>query len=187
MRRSSPPSPPQEGRKRQPRPNGFPAVSALILLWLVSGCGYRFVGTGDLPPGVTSVGIQAFQNRTTVVGVENTVTNDLVFEFTRAGRLPVVAPEDASVVMTGTIRTFRESSLSRTGTNTARERRATLSVEFVASRSDGEVLWQRVLSDSETYVVLPDNFGTQANRRVALEEVTRRLAEKAYYGITERF
>lgn len=160
------------------------AVAALMLL---AGCGYRFSGTGELPEGVTSIGVRTLQNRTAEIGLENVLTNDLSLEMTRSGRVTVTRPEEASAVITGTITSLREGNISRTGISTSRQRRVTLSVEFVMSDREGEVLWRRVLSDSEEFLVAGDSFSTNANRRIALDEISRRLAEKAYYGMTDRF
>lgn len=169
-------------------------IVRLLLLWggaiwvlAAAGCGYRFSGSGDLPDGLGTVGVRTLTNRTAEIGLENTLTNDLAFELTRSGRLEVVGPEAASVVLSGTIRSLRVSNISRTGTNTTREQRVTLSVEFVATDRDGESFWQRTLTDSEEYLVAGDSFSTRARRRTALEILSRRLAEKAYYGLTDRF
>jgi hypothetical protein len=163
-------------------------VAMLSVGWLLfSGCGYRFVGSGDLPPGITSVGVRTLENETSAIGLENQLTNDLVFELTRAGRLPVVRPEEASAVMSGTIETLRVRNLSRSSINTAQEQRVTLSVRFVVKNKAGETIWRRKLSESEEYLVGTDTFSTGANRNQALQTVTRRLAEKAHYGLTDQF
>ncbi len=163
-------------------------VAMLSVGWLfVPGCGYRFVGSGDLPEGITSVGVRTLENKTAEIGLENRLTNDLVFELTRAGRLPVVRPEEASAIMTGTIDTLRIRDLSRSSINIAQEQRVTLSVRFVVKNKAGETIWRRKLSESEEYLVGNDNFSTRANRNQALQTVSRRLAEKAHYGLTDQF
>ncbi len=162
-------------------------AGVLAVCFCLFACGYRFAGSGDLPEGITSVGVRTLDNRTAEIGLENLLTNDLAFELTRSGRVPVKRPEEASVVMSGTIRSLRVSNLSRRGSNVTREQRVTLSVEFVATDQDGETIWKRLLSDSEEYIVASDDFATRANRRAALESLSSRLAEKAYYGLTDRF
>lgn len=162
-------------------------LGVLAVCMFVFACGYRFLGSGDLPDGITSVGVRTFNNRTAEIGLENLLTNDMAFELTRSGRVPVKRPEEAAVVMSGTIRSLRVSNLSRRGSNVTQEQRVTLSVEFVAMDQNGETLWKRLLSDSEEYIVASDNFATRANRRAALESLSSRLAEKAYYGLTDRF
>lgn len=165
----------------------FRLAGVLAVCVFAFACGYRFAGSGDLPDSITSVGVRTFDNRTAEIGLENLLTNDMAFELTRSGRVPVKRPEAAAVVMSGTIRSLRVTNLSRRGSNVAQEQRVTLSVEFVAIDQDGETLWKRLLTDSEEYFVASDNFATRANRRAALESLSSRLAEKAYYGLTDRF
>ena len=58
----------------------------IIISLFFSACGYRFAGSGNLPEGIQTIAIDIFKNRTTETGLENTITNDLIYEFTRKGR-----------------------------------------------------------------------------------------------------
>jgi hypothetical protein len=49
----------------------------------LSSCGYRFVGSGSFPAGIKSVSIPILENRTSETGMENIITNDLIYEVTR--------------------------------------------------------------------------------------------------------
>ena len=67
---------------------------ALILLGsFLSACGYRFAGGGSLPSGITSISVEMFENRTGETGVENIITNDLIYEFTRHEQVVVTGSE----------------------------------------------------------------------------------------------
>ena len=50
---------------------------------LVAACGYRFAGQGQYPKDVQHIFIEVFENRTSKTGIERTVTNQVIFEFTR--------------------------------------------------------------------------------------------------------
>ena len=72
----------------------------IIFLFCVqtTACGYRFAGTGNLPAGVESIFIEVLENRTAETGIENTFTNELIYEFTRTTRkywLPRIRPKHA--------------------------------------------------------------------------------------------
>jgi outer membrane lipopolysaccharide assembly protein LptE/RlpB len=59
-----------------------------VLLFL-TGCGYTLVGTGAsaLPPNVKTVWVPTFVNDTTVVGVEQELTDAVLRELSARGRL----------------------------------------------------------------------------------------------------
>jgi outer membrane lipopolysaccharide assembly protein LptE/RlpB len=62
---------------------------SLFFLALLSGCGYSLVGTGAsaLPPNVRTVWVPTFVNDTTVVGVEQDLTDAVLRELSARGRL----------------------------------------------------------------------------------------------------
>jgi outer membrane lipopolysaccharide assembly protein LptE/RlpB len=62
---------------------------SLSFLVLLSGCGYSLVGTGAsaLPPNVKTVWVPTFVNDTTVVGVEQELTDAVLRELSARGRL----------------------------------------------------------------------------------------------------
>lgn len=61
----------------------------LVPVLLLAGCGYTLVGTGAsaLPPGVKTVWVPTFVNDTTVVGVEQFLTDAVLRELSARGRL----------------------------------------------------------------------------------------------------
>ena len=44
---------------------------------VLTACGYRFTGGGDLPENVRKISVAVFENRTQETGLETVVTNDL--------------------------------------------------------------------------------------------------------------
>jgi len=54
-----------------------------LCLFCLTACGYRFAGSGSFPGDVEYVFIEVIENRTSKIGVERIVTNQLIFEFSR--------------------------------------------------------------------------------------------------------
>ena len=79
--------------RRAPGSFSFEEILRLFFVLLVSvsltGCGYTLVGTGAsaLPPNVKTVWVPTFINDTTVVGVEQNLTDAVLRELSARGRL----------------------------------------------------------------------------------------------------
>jgi outer membrane lipopolysaccharide assembly protein LptE/RlpB len=82
-------------RRRRRVPAFLPFKEILLFVFLssfsllLSGCGYTLVGTGAsaLPPNVRTVWVPTFVNDTTVVGVEQNLTDAVLRELSTRGRL----------------------------------------------------------------------------------------------------
>src|ERR1700682_92494 len=83
----------------------FIARCSLVVL---AGCGYALVGHSNfLDPGIKTIQVPAFVNRTTRVELEQRVTQSVADEFVSRGRLKLVgAPSDADLILKGSIDSF---------------------------------------------------------------------------------
>jgi outer membrane lipopolysaccharide assembly protein LptE/RlpB len=153
---------------------------------LLMSCGYRFSGSGSLPGGIQRVFITQLDNRTAETGLENTLTGDLRYEFIRYNRSASQAAADA--VLSGTVKSLRVESISRSGQHTSLERRVTVSVDLKLTDRNGRIVWSvEGLADSESYRVESDSQATDVNKRKAVSALSKRLAENIYYRLTEDF
>lgn len=162
---------------------------AIILLgWLFSACGYQFSGGGSLPSGITSVSIKMFKNRTAETGVETIVTNDLIYEFTRHEQVVVTGSDKADAILTGVIRSISERTISHKGEYTSNERRVVLRVDLELKNKSGEVIWSaKGVSEDEAYTVMSGKPSTERNKRVAIQTLSKRLAEDIFNRLTADF
>lgn len=155
---------------------------------ILSACGYRFAGSGRLPDGVQTIGVQMLTNRTAESGLETQVTNALIDELTRRRQSSVVDVDQADAVLSGTIDSLATETLSRSGLLTATERRLVITASLVLKDRHGEILWQRSrLRAEQAYAVTTDVTQSERNRRLAIGDVARRLAEYAYERLTDTF
>jgi len=162
----------------------------LFLLILVSGCGYRFSGTGDFPEGTKSIFIPILENRTSEGRLENLITDDLIYEFTR-NRKDMLAGSinDADAVLYGIIHSISITTISREDPNTSSERSVKLSVDMKLVVPEGRIIWRaKEITANEAYNVVPnDKHRTVQNRREAISKLSQRLAEKIYTRMTDNF
>ncbi len=165
----------------------FPALSLLIL---VSACGYRFAASGDLPERVQSIFIPIFKNRTSETGVEKIITDDIIYEFTRNKKDILAAGSDSSdAVLNGVVHSISVETISHIDPQTSSERRVKVAVNLKLVASGGKVIWSRKgVNEKRAYDVESDNkHRTEQNRREAISELSKRLAEKIYNMMTDNF
>jgi len=160
----------------------------IFILLFFSACGYRFAGTGNLPGGIQTIAIEILENRTTETGLENTITNDLIYEFSRKGRRVQKNSKMAEAVLTGVIESERITTISRQAQQSAIARRVKIVVNLKLTGSDGGVKWSASgVSAFEDYDVATDKQANEISKRRAIENLSKKLAEKVYNRLTDDF
>jgi len=155
---------------------------------LVSSCGYRFAGQGNLPGGIPDIRIAVFENRTSETGVENIVARCLASEFVRRGVKVGSGSGEGHAVLSGSVESLQIRTISRSGQQTALERQVMLSVNVKLVGIDGATVWSaKGLTAGEAYNVEPDKPETEQSRTEAVEKLARRLAEVVYARMTDEF
>lgn len=158
-----------------------------LAVTLISGCGYRFSGGGTLPGDVKQVFVSMLENRTEETGIESVLTNDLIYEFSRSGTF-AKGKNQADAQLTGVIDAVTKGTISRISVSTAQERRVSLVISFRLTGKEGKVIWSaKRMSENEAYLVEKDKETTERNRRLAIERLSKRLAEKVYHRLTDNF
>jgi outer membrane lipopolysaccharide assembly protein LptE/RlpB len=154
-----------------------------------TGCGYHFAGYGQLPGGVDRLAVNVLLNRSSVSGIESTVTNALVNEIERRRRGAIVKGDRAQATLAGTIDSITWDTVSHRGVNTAAERRVYVVISLALSDLDGKVLWKRArLAAEQAYTVVDgDKIATENNRRRAIDLAAQRVAETAYQRMVDNF
>ena len=153
-----------------------------------SACGYRFAGSGNLPGGIQTIAIEILENRTPETGLENIVTNDLIYEFSRKGRRVKKNSKEADAVLTGVIESERITTISRQAQQSPLARRVEIVVNLKLTGSDGGVKWSTSgVSEFQDYDVATDKRAAEINKRRAIETLSKKLAEKVYSRLTDNF
>jgi outer membrane lipopolysaccharide assembly protein LptE/RlpB len=164
-------------------------LSVNLLLMPTLGCGYRFAGNGGLPGGIQTLSVPVFENSSSETGVEIVITNAMISELGHRRPGTVVDPRDAQATLHGAITSLTWDTVTRKGLNTASERRIYVTISLSLVDAGGDVLWkQSGLNDKQVYAVVEGNKpATVSNRRDAFRKLSLRLAEKAYWLMTDQF
>ena len=137
---------------------------------IIASCGYKFTGGGDLPGGIKSVYVKTLENRTSETGIENFLTDDIIYEFTRSGKAAITEEEKAEAVLTGVISSLTIRTVSRHNSDTSSQRRVRLFVDLELAGNDGMLIWARKgITEDEAYDVSPDKPATENNKREAIK------------------
>ncbi len=82
-------------------------ILIFLILILFAGCGYTLVGTGKhLPPGIKTIAIPVFKNKTQRLEIEKIITSAIVQELIRRG-LKITESELASdAILKGEVISF---------------------------------------------------------------------------------
>jgi hypothetical protein len=165
------------------------AVAVLVCAALATACGLRFQGKAQLPGGAQHLFVDIFENRTNQLGLETTVTNAVVFEFTRRSKQSMVSNRaDADLIMRGIIRSVELGTAVARFEDSGGARTVTLTLDVQMVAPDGQVKWSATgLTGSDTYVVSDDKFFSQDRQRATLAVVATRIAERIYNQFTHNF
>ena len=141
-----------------------------------------------MPSGIKSLFVAILENGTSETGVENIITNDLIYEFTRSRKVVLVSRENADAILSGVVTSIRVEAISHRETHTSLERRVKLQVDLKLTDPEGSVIWSAEgISANESYDVMQDKPATEHNKRNAISELSKRLAESVYNRITDNF
>jgi len=161
----------------------------LVCAAVASGCGYRFQGKAQLPGGAQYLYVDIFENRTNQLGLESTVTNAVVFEFTKRSKQAMVSDREAAdIIMKGIIKSVELTTTVSSYKQSSGARSVSLTLDVQMVSPDGKVVWSaNGLSDSDSYSVSEDKFLSQDKQRATLAVVATRIAEKIYNRFTDNF
>jgi outer membrane lipopolysaccharide assembly protein LptE/RlpB len=162
---------------------------ALTAAGLLTGCGYRLAGRGELPGNTQTIAVRILENRSSETGVETLITNALINELNRRRRGSVVSMDRADAVLAGTIESITWDTVAHRGINVASERRVYATISLTLIDRSGNVLWKRPgLSGEQAYTVVNDNkSATEFNRRKAISILAEQVAENVYRRLTDNF
>jgi hypothetical protein len=159
----------------------------LALAWTcaaAAGCaGYRLGST--LPPGLRSVHVPVFVNRTAEPQLENDATQAAMAEFQKDGTLRVAPAAEADAVLEVELTAFGLEPLryDRDRAKTAVEYRARISARLVFKENrTGEVLMSKTVEGESTFVPTGD---LSTAKRTAIPAAAADLAHDIVEAVVE--
>lgn len=157
------------------------AIPALLCsLLILSACGYHMAGTGShLTPGMKSVFIPVFENKTMEPIVEEELTPAVIREFLHDGRIEVVDRSRAEMVLEGSVVSYKETPISFDASQNVLEYRITVTTHLILLKNNSLSLWEKDITSTAEYAVSSDVMKTRVSKLKALREIARNLSEEA--------
>ena len=166
-------------------------ILLVLLVMLVSGCGYHVPGASDPWVGGDArvVYVQLFENTTAQPYLDNYMTDALVEELSRSRLFELTENVDAAEVLVGgTVDSFTSSAVSYSSTDTISDYLATMGITVkLVQNSNDQVLWQEKMSRSETYSAAVNKNLQLEGERLTARQVARRLAEDVRAQLLNNF
>lgn len=179
----------------------FFSLTACLILWVLSGCGYHFRATGE-PMGIhiPSLAIPLMASASSSLGFEGDFTRVIREEFISHAKVPLVSEDEAAVVLIGEVREIKTEPLSYSLVqNTVQGESVTYEVTDtrwlkiildarLVDRNTGKVIWKdKAMEEKAIFSVGTDPLTNRYSQRKAAKEIARSLAKKIYLKTMERF
>jgi len=165
-------------------------IILIILMFLLSGCGYRLANTvNPLLKDYASIAIPYFENKTFEAEAVTIFTHAFVDEFIESRRLKVTTLDRADLVLYGTVKKLREETVAYNYDDKALEYRIKVTLVLsLEEKTTGRVLWKRNnLSHDEEYLTGDRVMVSETTKRKSLVLLAEDLAERAHDSILQGF
>ena len=152
----------------------------MICLVLLVACGYQMVGKEThVPPGLNSVAIPTFKNRTYEPGIEVQFTQAFLREFILDRRVNVVDRAQADSLLEGIITDFRIYSVSYDQSGLVLEYQTNVVLDLTLKDRTGKVLWeQKNFSETQWFRASSNVLTSEANKAAVIQQIGRLVAER---------
>ena len=152
----------------------------ILSMILITGCGYQMVGKEThVPPGLTSIAIPTFVNRTLEPGIEVPFTRGFLGEFINDRRVGVVDRTEAASILEGVVKSFNIYAVAYGPTGLVSEYQTTVVIDLTLKKRTGEVLWtEKDFSENRWYRASSSVLTSEANKAIAIQEIGRLMAER---------
>lgn len=174
----------------------------LILLSLLSSCGYTLQGGGKLPGKVETVSVAIFKNKSSQSGAEVIFTNALIEELMKSSSVKVLNHKiddgqtsqherESSVAdaeIRGTITSISFNALARTSDDAVYKRTVTAVIDLEMKSRSGEVLFAvNNFIESEYYTVSNSNSINEAVISSTVQKIADQLSRRLVSQMSDDF
>ncbi len=173
------------------RENNKNLTFLLMILFLLTGCGYHLVGKGSiLPEHIKVIAIPYLDNDSSNSDISQRITENLSKEFSRRGNYNITnAVDDADAVLQGKILSYTSKAISFDSESRAERYEIRVEAEiFFRDLREGELIWEnKEIAFREEYDV-PSETAEYYNREIeAIDRISELFAETVVASITQGF
>lgn len=170
---------------------GLLLLCSVLYLSLLSGCGYRLMGSneGRLAPG-QAVWVSFIRNETISPSAQTVIRRALLEEcHVMRGLAPANNEGDADLHVDGSLRSYTTKAISYTSIDQVREYRLNIEVELELRRKGGATpLWKGTLQSSQDFPASVTNLAFQRSaEEAALASASRILAQKFLTAVEQSY
>jgi outer membrane lipopolysaccharide assembly protein LptE/RlpB len=158
-------------------------VLLMAATFLLGGCGYRLTAHPDHASPVTGrkVAVEVFANRSYRANLGAIMAGSLTETFAARSGGNVAKPEDADLLLSGTVLRYSNNPVSYTAADTVKEYRALVTVEAVLTEKRTlKVVWKGDFSWFQDYPINADVALQQNSEEAAIREACARLSLQIY-------
>jgi hypothetical protein len=147
---------------------------------LIVSCGYRMVGKEThVPPGLNSVAVPTFKNRTYEPGIEVPFTRAFLSEFILDRRVNVVDRAQADSLLEGIITDFSIYSVSYDRSGLVLEYQTSVMLDLTLKDRTGKVLWEeKNFSETQWFRASSNVLTSEVNKTAAIQKIAGLVAER---------
>lgn len=161
----------------------------VLLICLLTGCGYHLAGTGGkMRKHLRTISVPVFDNSSTEPLIQRGLTDAIRQAFLTDGRLKLVHPKKADLLLTGAIVSFQSRSVAFNKDDVVTESIITLGVHIlVKDQVKKEVYMEDDLKTTWDYRSDSLIINSEAARQQALREAFRDLALRLVSLVIDKF
>lgn len=131
-----------------------------------------------IPPGLNSIAIPTFVNKTFEPGIEIQFTQAFLREFIQDRRVKLVDRKEADSLLEGVVTSFNLRSVSYDRSGLALEYKATVVLDLTLKKRSGEILWiEKDLSETRWYRASSNPLFNEAGKKKVIQEIGRDMAQ----------
>lgn len=165
-------------------------IATLIVLTLISACGYHLTGTGtaSLPKHLKTVAIPVFSNTSTEPDIHRNMTNIIRQSFINDGRLKVVNRKNADLVMRGILNSYALQAVSFNSNDIAVEYYVLLGVAIdVKDMVKRKPFLKQNFTTKWDFRTTADVINSEAARQTALNNAYKELGNRLVSIVIDQF
>jgi len=162
-----------------------------IVVFSLWGCGYQLEGHPKaFPASWQSIYVSVWENPTSDIRFGEILAEALRERIELAGDLKITSKEEADLIFRGKIISVQVGGLSFDEYTQTLERRVSVRAQAELLDREGHVIWRNInIYRYEDYPVVKKITGEEVDpgREIALEKISRDLAEIIYHQIISAF
>ena len=181
--RSLPDNSTAEKFRNLPRPGGTIRNCRwvpIICLVLLMACGYKMTGKEThVPPGLSSIAIPTFKNKTFEPGIEIPFTQAFLNEFIQDRRVKVVSRAEADAILEGVVTDFTAYGVAYNRSGFVLQYRTSIVVNLSLKDRTGKVLWEENgWTENQWFRASSTGVTNEAAKQVAIQRTAGFMAER---------